>query len=533
MRKRQTDVYAKRGFGGRMVWHAMSVFFISLALMIPSLATTVGAPTVSDDDQMPPVATTVGKSAGSDDDQMPPVATTVVKSAGSDDDKMPGVAAVCPGLQNGLATRDGTRLALEFPYAFENPVFLDGQAVRLPISFGDKNTGTLSILLDSSMQVEPRYGRIVLHASGELPRQGQRVRVGEAVLALVRQPLYHEEIVPRMPAPALDEVHVYGAANAVGVAARDLPPAGYISRVIVWLENRADREWRICLGPAPEPVSGKLVDRTVSEALRYVTSDTLLPQTYEPGLTWSRTLPCIRNGGTYAFSTEMMPALQTMLRDAARTGVSFYSLSYSYRSAALQKQLFDRRLALSRADATILDPLGATLRRVTRPNGSEHQTGMAMDIFSTTSSGVAFANTRQYAFINDHGWHYGFVVRYPDAAEHMTRIMFEPWHIRWFDRPVAAWLHREDRVYEELVAEVRQQGTRWLGGCDAGQLPTAATAATAFLDASPVYADPDILWLAVAATPEAVYGSAVSGYAPEICAFLPETQMWLVPMGAQ
>jgi hypothetical protein len=105
MRKRQTGVHAKRGFGSRIVWHAMSVFIITLTLMIPSLATTIGAPT------------------GFDDDQMPPVATTVVKSAGSDDNRMPGVAAVCPGLQNGLATRDGNRLALEFPYALKTRCF--------------------------------------------------------------------------------------------------------------------------------------------------------------------------------------------------------------------------------------------------------------------------------------------------------------------------------------------------------------------------------------------------------------------------
>ena len=402
--------------------------------------------------------------------------------------------------------------------------------MRLPVSYGKKNDGTVSILLDKPGVADYSPGRLEIRWEGLLPEAGQRIRMGEAVLSLARQPLYAESISPRKPAPQLDESQVYRAANGIGVAANDLTPAGYIVRVTLWLENRANREMHICLGPAPEPVPGALVDGHPSESLRYVSSDTLLPDGYTPALTWSRTLSCIRNGQSHGFAPDMALALRDMLRDGARQGVASYSLSYSYRSPALQKQLFDRRLALSKADASIADPLGATLRRVTRPNGSEHQTGMGMDIFSTTTSGVAFAKTAQYAWLNNDGWRYGFVVRYPDAAEHMTRIMFEPWHIRWFDLPVAAWLHREKRVYEELVAEVRQQGALWLGPVASDSL-TATAAGTTGTAASPVYNTPDIVWLTVAATPNAVYATSNSTLAPEICQFLPERQLWLIPMG--
>ena len=515
-----------------VVWNAMVVFIVAFVLIVPSMATLSGVPDVAADSRVLPATfnhTTLAAASG--DRSLTATSNKLVPTAvGSR--QVPTATAVFPGLRDGAAAQRGNQLELTFPYPHENPVFLEGRAARIPITFGENNVGTINMLFSASVEMEPLYGRVVLRTTGSLPQSGQRVRVGEAILALSREPLYHESISPRTPAPALNEVHVYGAANAVGVAARDLVPAGYIARVVVWLENRADREWRIYLGPAPEPVSGSLVDRTISESLRYVTSDTLLPERYEPSLTWSHTVSCIRNGQSHAFAAEMMPALQAMLGDAAQNGVTSYNLSYSYRSAELQNQLFNRRLALSSADASISDPLGATLRRVTRPRGSEHQTGMAMDIYSTTGSGVAFSNTTQYAFIKDHGWHYGFVVRYPDAAEHMTRIMFEPWHIRWFDRPVAAWLHREGRVYEELVAEMRQQGARWLGSCDAGTLPETASAASEFLESSPVYAQQNILWLAVTTSPDAVYGSAVSGYAPEICAFLPQACIWLVPMNA-
>ena len=445
---------------------------------------------------------------------------------------IPSLPASFPGLAPGVVQQTRTHLILTFPYLHEEPVFLSGRAIRLPVQSGAGNAGTLNVLLDTTTSADFGGGQLYLKWEGLLPRPNERVRIGEAVLALQKKPASDETLKARTPAPVLDESLVYASANGMGLTAMDLEPAGYLVRVPLWMERLADRTLHISLGSAPEPVPGKLVDATPSDTLRYVSSDTLLPGGYVPTLAWTRNLSCIRNRAAFAFQGEVLSALRDMLKDAAAKGISAFDLSNSYRSAAYQKQLFDRRFNLSKADPTIPDPLAATLRRVTKPNGSEHQTGMAIDIFSTTTREATFVNTPQYAFIQEQGWKYGFVVRYPDGTEHKTRIMFEPWHIRWFDRPVAAWLHRENRVYEEFTSIVRLQGALWLGNTGRNQNPVNRSVGNEMQKVVSPLDDENVVWLAVMATPEAEFASAISSYAPERSHFLPNRQIWLVPMGA-
>ena len=443
----------------------------------------------------------------------------------------PLLPALFPGLAPGVVQQTRTHLILAFPYLHENPVSLSGRAIRLPVQSGAGNAGTLNVLLDKTTSADFGGGRLMLKREGLLLRPNERVRIGEAVLALQKKPASEEPLKARTPAPILDESLVYVTANGMGMTSLDMAPAGYLVRVPIWMESRGDRTIHISLGNAPEPVPGKLVDAKPSETLRYVSSDTLLPSGYVPTLSWTRNLSCIRNQAAFAFQGEVLSALRAMLKDAAAKGISAFDLSNSYRSAAYQKQLFDRRYNLSKADPTIPDPLAATLRRVTKPNGSEHQTGMAIDIFSTTTREETFVNTPQYAFIQEQGWKYGFLVRYPDGTEHKTRIMFEPWHIRWFDRPVAAWLHRENRVFEEFTSLMRLQGALWLGNTGRNQTSANRSTGIEMQEAVSPLDDENVIWLAVMATPEAEFASAISSYAPERSHFLPDRQIWLVPMG--
>jgi len=287
--------------------------------------------------------------------------------------------------------------------------------------------------------------------------------------------------------------------------------SGYIVKLPLWAENMSGTLFSITMGIAPIPVSGKRLAPVPVETLRYVSSDMLLPVDYKPNLRWTSNLLGLKPGESFQFHPDVVTALRTMLRAAQMQGISGFDLGNSYRSAVWQKTLFDRRLNWSKADRTILDPLAATLRRVARPFGSEHQTGLAFDIEALTGYGLNFAKTANYRWLMAEGWKYGFVVRYPDGWESATKVMFEPWHVRYLGKQMAGYLFRNRIPYEGFVTKAKDQGSVWLGNNEAGS---------------------DTVWLAVTATSDAVYASGGDSLSPIISRFLPDQGIWMIPFGS-
>jgi D-alanyl-D-alanine carboxypeptidase len=113
-------------------------------------------------------------------------------------------------------------------------------------------------------------------------------------------------------------------------------------------------------------------------------------------------------------------AWQAMRQAAAREGVVLTMVS-AYRSITRQTRLVAAKLRE-----------GATLRRILRdtayPGHSEHHTGRAIDIGAREGPGltVAFARTREFAWLRRHGRKFGFVLSYPRGNRH--GIIYEPWH---------------------------------------------------------------------------------------------------------
>ena len=92
------------------------------------------------------------------------------------------------------------------------------------------------------------------------------------------------------------------------------------------------------------------------------------------------------------------------------------------------------------------DPLTATL-----PGASEHQTGLALDVYVARFSGDGFIKSPIGRFINRNSWKYGFIIRYPSYGEDVTGIRFEPWHIRFVGHPHADVIYNNHLTLEEYV----------------------------------------------------------------------------------
>jgi D-alanyl-D-alanine carboxypeptidase len=79
-------------------------------------------------------------------------------------------------------------------------------------------------------------------------------------------------------------------------------------------------------------------------------------------------------------------------------------------------------------------------RTSARAGHSEHQLGTAADVTSASNAyGLeGFERTAESRWLAANVVNYGFVISYPDGKEAITGYLYEPWHIRYVGREVAA-----------------------------------------------------------------------------------------------
>ena len=127
----------------------------------------------------------------------------------------------------------------------------------------------------------------------------------------------------------------------------------------------------------------------------------------------------------------VMDDLNAMREAAAANGTPIGILA-AFRSYARQADLFARRV----------DEMGASEAgsRVARPGHSEHQLGTTLDISDEGATDVdqAWGASPAGQWIASHAHEFGFLISYPAGAEERTCYDFEPWHLRYVGRDVAA-----------------------------------------------------------------------------------------------
>lgn len=86
-------------------------------------------------------------------------------------------------------------------------------------------------------------------------------------------------------------------------------------------------------------------------------------------------------------------------------------------------------------------------RYVAQPGFSEHQTGLAFDIGSTSSR--IFADSKEYEWLQDNAYKYGFILRFSKKYENVTGFRNEPWHYRYVGKKIAKYIYEHNITLEE------------------------------------------------------------------------------------
>ena len=138
--------------------------------------------------------------------------------------------------------------------------------------------------------------------------------------------------------------------------------------------------------------------------------------------------------------------LEEMISDAEQAGHS-PEITSGYRSRANQQEIFDNSVKEYRdAGYSEKDAKQLTSEQVAKPGHSEHETGLAVDINSTTGD-----SWELYGWLQSNCYRYGFIVRYPDGKEDITGIQYEPWHLRYVGKEAAEYIYQNNLTLEEYV----------------------------------------------------------------------------------
>lgn len=102
--------------------------------------------------------------------------------------------------------------------------------------------------------------------------------------------------------------------------------------------------------------------------------------------------------------------------------------------------------------AEILDAQGSDTAQYV--GASEHQTGLALDVYVNNYSGRALLKSEAGRYLNEHCCDYGFIIRYPLFKSGVTDIDYEPWHIRYVGQPHAELISKGYVTLEEYYEKM-------------------------------------------------------------------------------
>ena len=135
----------------------------------------------------------------------------------------------------------------------------------------------------------------------------------------------------------------------------------------------------------------------------------------------------------YLVSAKIVSSLQALFNAAASAGVPL-GLTSAYRSYYDQVATYNNWVKVN-GSYQAADTVSA------RPGYSEHQTGFAVDLSTSTGCSLdCFTKTAQYQWLKEHAFAFGFVERYPVGMESITGYSPEAWHWRYVGPAVATAL---------------------------------------------------------------------------------------------
>lgn len=149
---------------------------------------------------------------------------------------------------------------------------------------------------------------------------------------------------------------------------------------------------------------------------------------------------------TFEKYKELLSAMQSEL------GSSNMHIISAYRSYARQSELYNNAVQGYIAQGkSSTEARALALNTTQTPGNSEHQLGNTIDVSNDYNTDHNFQQTPEGAWLAENAHKYGFIIRYPADKEELTRIEYEPWHIRYVGIYHAAYMYVNNVCLEEYL----------------------------------------------------------------------------------
>lgn len=151
------------------------------------------------------------------------------------------------------------------------------------------------------------------------------------------------------------------------------------------------------------------------------------------------------SAGTQKLRKEAATKFEEMASDASKKGLKIYAGS-TYRSYDYQLGLYNRYVAQ--------DGLKEAETYSARAGYSEHQLGLAIDILNGRWQYLS-EKDKEYKWLIDNSYKYGYILRYPRGKEYVTGYVFEDWHFRYLGIELATKVYESNLTYDEYIARTK------------------------------------------------------------------------------
>jgi len=131
-------------------------------------------------------------------------------------------------------------------------------------------------------------------------------------------------------------------------------------------------------------------------------------------------------------------------------GVTLTPIS-GYRDTQRQETNFRNRIQRYRNEGHSYEiAVDMAARWIKPPRCSEHETGLAMDIGNLHQN---MENSNEFRWLMENAHNFGFILRYPRGAEHITYVNYEPWHWRFVGVENATAIRASGLVLEQWLEQ--------------------------------------------------------------------------------
>ena len=136
-------------------------------------------------------------------------------------------------------------------------------------------------------------------------------------------------------------------------------------------------------------------------------------------------------------------SFEKLSKEAKNNNMNIIAMS-SYRSYEYQVNLYNRYVNEDGKEEA--DTYSG------RPGHSEHQTGLAVDVYNVKETYTNFERTKEFNWMQEHAHEYGFILRFPKGKENETGYQYESWHYRYVGEEIAKYIHDNNITLEEYYA---------------------------------------------------------------------------------